>query len=1291
MEPLEVNNFAGGITDFILQGSPNRAEKLDNFVITQDSKLVVRDAYLKPLTFSANPFGANEIDGFASIESGEKLLAMANSVGKVKDKNPGNAWQDVTGDVPNGGQISYGEYTSTVYLTSDEEYIPRKIYQDENGNYVARRVGLPQMLGPNPMTDATLLADCIALANDIRATFVDHLEDYKYATYTDQTSTYYGKANTEIHANRDKKTLSYFQTETFVGGDPESAQTDLPAQAAATNSATLFTLIKALKLAMNHHMGDASVGTTQQNPLAVTADPSKLVPLYHNNTRNRGTSNYLGNEFYAGPMIFVDDTYDITNVVDAAKELDALYRIYYIHKYGLHIHSFENDPAYFALYPLTEPKIGTVYSQTNALGVKTVDPLIPPTVTPNYTHFYNFINNVKFIYRKHIFQPVEVLDGTNWPVHTQKSNNYGDTFFSTAFNVDIADCTSVLEAEILLYHLRLQFFNHNQDASPWPQSLVGALFGNSKYKYWTGSADFTGSSATIADVKDLSAAAQRLAVGSWIYAGILTNFAVAPSVPYGQSSGYTVDYIARVSSSSSGGAVLDRTIGGSTTGDVKLMASWSKYHGYAVADATNTGTSQTNVASASSVLATTPDTVVESVTGMMALAEELFFALESHTRDGAIHISGQNGVDVMNNTSNGTMKVSNTTYLQNVPDTPFFIPEYGTLSYAFFYSDAYVVDQFQQTDRLVVGNPVYVGPIDVMRKYAIQEKIDSKNEEIYPNAYNKLLTPESITDIPTLALYDTDIKVNIYRQSLNGSTYFLVDEIANGTSSYLDYSLDTVSSQGKNPLITRQEIYTTGGVVGFDQVEGAKFLHIVNNKAYYAGIYEDGKLIKNRLLQSINGAPDAVPASFFDDFEDEIVGLSSARSNLIVFCKNSIYRESGEFGETGQGYLKHDKISDVIGGLNQKSIVQTEIGVFFAGTDGFYYTDGYQIIKLSLEIDKTYKTFTKTDNQKRSIVGSYDTLNRRIWFSVKLTNGDNYNTAFYVLHLNDGVKPSAAYTKCYGANIDHTTHIFFNGANWVGVADGYIKYSSPDQKSDENTTDAYTKAVQFNYLSCALDAGTIYKRKYTTKLHVMGDNNGNAQIQPYIVRDKNADNNGMKSMPEINYQDNLEWGQPSCLWGNDETYWNNTGMMDEWRRFPRTTLRSDVFQVGFRNADIGVYNSENSFFPEFTFASVETISSIATIYSETPDHDDIVWPSDLQGMFISFDFDDYETKYEILSQSGNELTFDGTFPADLAEMKFVISGNKKNQRASINSYVVHFAQIGDSVKAYARGDSGKNQ
>lgn len=78
-------------------------------------------------------------------------------------------------------------------------------------------------------------------------------------------------------------------------------------------------------------------------------------------------------------------------------------------------------------------------------------------------------------------------------------------------------------------------------------------------------------------------------------------------------------------------------------------------------------------------------------------------------------------------------------------------------------------------------------------------------------------------------------------------------------------------------------------------------------------------------------------------------------------------------------------------------------------------------------------------------------------------------------------------------------------------------------------------------------------------------------------------------------------------------------------------------------------------------------------------------------MFISFDFDDYETKYEILSQSGNELTFDGTFPADLAEMKFVISGNKKNQRASINSYVVHFAQIGDSVKAYARGDSGKNQ
>lgn len=1291
MQPLGVNSFSGGITDYPLLGATNRAAKMDNFLITQDNKLTERDGYRKPFAFTSQPFGYNEIDAILPIENDTKLIAMSEGVAKTKDSGLINDWKIVAGTVPSGGQISLSEYADRIYLTSDSDPTPRKVYQNENGDYVARKVGVPQVLGANAMTDASLLASCIALANDIREKLIDHMEDYHFGSYTSQgSSSYYGKGATKVHANRDKKSLSYFQTESFTGLDPETAQSDVPVATVATDATTLFALVKALKLAMNHHVGDASVGTTQQHPSALADSGYAKSPLYHNYSRNIGSTPYLGENFYAGPSIFLQTDYDITSVVDAARELDEIYRVYYIHKYGVHIHSFENDSALLALYDLVVPQIGDVHSKTDFFGVKTVDTEKPPVVTPNYTHLYNFINNIKFIYRKHIITPVEVLDGANWTLHTQNSNNYGDSFFSTAFNVDIANSNSLLTAEILLYHLRIQFWYHNQDSRPFVDNYnnkIGAIYGSTasdgKFRYWTGTADFTSGSANISNVNDLSSAAKRLSVGAWIYAGLTTNTAVAPTSPYGSSQLGVVQYTARVQTSGSGAATLDRAITGSTTAGVRIMASFSKYHGYSLEDQTTTESTESDVSSASSIIAD-PVNIADSALEIMSLGEELFNALQSHVRDKNIHIEGQNGVSLMNPESNGNLRLANSVYLDNVPAFPFFIPEYGTVDYAFFYSDGYVVDEFQETNHLTVGNPVFVGPVEVIKRYAIGEKVATKNESFYPDAINRYSTPESISAIPTLSEYDTDIKVNIYRTSLNGTVYFEVDNVANGTSTYSDYSLDSTDSQGKGALINRQQIYTTGGVVGFDQVEGAKYLHVVNNKAYYAGIYEDGKLIENRLLQSINGAPDAVPASFFDDFDDEIVGLSSARSNLIVFCKNSIYREAGEFGETGQGFLTHEKISDVVGCLNHSSIVQTEIGIFFAGTDGFYYTDGYQVIKVSLELDETYKSFTSSVSQKAAIRGAYDPSGRRVWWSVRENDGDTRNGKFFVLHLNDGTKPSSTFTTVFGENIKNSAHTFWLGHHWIGVRDGYVMHSAPYQKSDVDPETGYSSAIQFNYLSTALDAGGIFNTKYATKMHVIGDNVGNANIEPYIVRDKNFDNIGVRAMAEISYADNIVWGNPVCVWGQNETWWNNTGRMDEWRRFPRTTIRSDVFQVGFRNSDSTVYASEDeAYFPDDVYADVSSSSNVSL---NSLSQGALTWPSDLKGLYISFDSDDYETEYEISSQSGSTLVISTSFTTDTAtRLAFKITGYKKNQKFSISSYVVHFANIGEGGASYVRG------
>lgn len=1323
MEPLEVSDFSGGVTDYPLQGAPNRAERMDNFLITQDRKLIERDGYKLPNNFDIFPFGGTRIDKLLTIENEDKLLALSVGAAKIKDKYLTNNWVEVTGQVPSGGQISHGAYGDTLYLTSDSDQIPRKLYQDEDGNYVTRRVGLPQTLITNPMTETTLISQCIALANDIREKFIDHMEDYHYDLPVSTASTVYltQKSNTgKLHQSRDRKALSYFQSET-VGIEPN--QSDFAAAPAATNYSSLFNLTRALLYAFRTHVADASIDTPNQKPYATNVPVGIFGTKqcwYHWILRPKkavSATNVISAAAPVGPIeeteyydYFVGKTQNDVTIVDIAKALNELREKYNTHRMGVHLHDFYNQPLIMDRYETSVGEIEDIYSEVKE-GRNVITTEIPPKITPDYSDLIFFINNIFAIYRKHIgvdwsFSTAPVLPTGFQPVyHIQVANSYNNILSpaNDDFIVNLPYATTLEEAKLLFYHLRAQYIGHDFDARPsaaLSQVPISAIFGSTDQKILFAklTGDFQAASTSVLDIKNTAGVAKPLNIGAWLWTGL-----AIPPIGDSNTKTFSVpnDYFSYVARAV-GTNAIDRPNTGALTADTHIHASMSKYHAFSVAGALVSGESSTVAASASNLIQSDATKFPSSVTELAAAASELFFALASHILDPSIHVSWTNTANIeVNSFSNGVSKYFLDTMISSfLPNAPFFVPEAGTVNYAFYFSDEYKVNQFQQVDKLTLGSPVYVGPTDVITPYKTGQIIESQNPLIYADAIYGTQRPISITNLPELVDYDSDIQMNIYRTSVNGQTYFEVDEVDNGTTSYLDYSIDEFSSQGKTSLITRQQIYTTGGVVGFDQVEGAKFVHVVNNKAYYAGIYEDGKLIKNRLLQSINGAPDAVPASFFDDFDDEIVGLSSARSNLIVFCKNSIYREAGEFGETGQGFLAHEKISDVVGGLNQLSIVQTEIGVFFAGTDGFYYTDGYQIIKLSLEIDLTYKKFTKTDAQRRSIEGSYDTNGRRIWFSVKLNEGDVNNKKFWVLHLNDGVKPSAAFTPVFGDQINHTTHVFWNDAHYIGgyylVEDsvfdfGFVAFSSPYQKSDETVLSGgeYTEAIRFDYRSCALDAGSIFTRKYATKMHVLGDNNGNVTVEPYIVRDKNSDNIGIRPMAQIDYKDNLEWGQPSCVWGQDETYWNNTGKMDEWRRFPRTTIRSDVFQVGFRNSDSIVYNSDSPYFPQLTTVSINNFSD--GLLTE-PIAGSIPWPADIVGMRVSFDYDDYETEYEIFSQGAGIINFTPNFPVqNIDGLKFLIKGFKKNQRAAVNSYVVHFARIGDEVKSYTRGgNNGQN-
>lgn len=1323
-KPLQVDDFSGGITDKILQGSPNRSAKLDNFLITSDRKLEERYGYKTPdsiIDYLPAGYG-NRLNGSFSILN-EKYLMVQSSRNLFLHSGAANtSWQTVQGIAGNPAlssgdvfsQSSMIELSNQIFMASDSGGLTSKVYQDKSGNWVSRTGGLPKAFRSNPQSEADILNRCFALANDIKAKFILHMKDaFADLAYYPQASQFINGAfgyravgQTQLHANTDQNALSYLQTPPAIPGYP-IMPVPLPTPAPdATDRASLFNLIGALNSAMKAHTDDAKIGTSSDAKVYTGEIFNNTVTPYAHN----GNRNFIARlpKLVAGPFLDLENDAPTTLLSQACAQLDDLAQKYYFHILGYNLHNFTNDINLINKYSLSIPKIGKVYFDKDLDGGEKVSITVPPTVTPSFNKFVAYVNNLKSIYMNHITDGMYSYSGSgptpSWQMHTQRANSEYATLADTSFLVtlpDVVDFVDLDAAFLTIYWLRAAYYFHSYDAAnaTWPVfynsdlPFINPGVGTQQYAAFT--ADVTAASPNIADVK-FGGAAAIIPPNQWIF----LQASLAKTV----NNSYTntpngVSYIAKVNSSASGTAVLDRNVIAVPfgTNDMVMQVSGSKYHAYITNGPTTT---VSRISALSSDLPSDPASTAKTAIGWLDLATELFNSLMSHTHDANVHVSGAPATN-WTIIQVGSLNDLNNLYLSSSTiKAPFFIPEIQSFSWAFYYSDRF--DTNDGTEYLTNGAPIYTDSIEAERFYQAGEQIDSLNTEFYPNTVMTVDSYATITNIPSIvnsngSNYDSDIKMNLYRTAGNGIIYYKLDQIAAGITSYMDANADTVSSNSQNPLITREQLYTTGGIVGRDQIESAKYIAQVNGFTYYAGVSDGNVYQPNRLRQSLPLVPDAAPASFYDDFDDEIIGLGSARNNLIVLCKSSVFRENGVFTENGSGYMSHEKISDVVGGINQKSIVQTEIGVFYAGSDGYYYTDGYQVIKLSLEIDDTYAYLTKTEEQKRFIAGAYDKRNRRVWWSMK----NDYQTEFYVLHLNQGVRPSAAFTKQFNPDvIKPASHVFWRDDHWFGHEEGYLMKSDIDQKADQIPNYLVAKpwndsTIPYEYISTAMDGGTIFERKYLTKIHVVSDNSGNMAIQPYIVRDMNSDYMGIKPLAPINYKDNLIWGQPSCVWGTADLHWNNKGKMDEFRRFPHSTLRSDFFQIGLRPATLGVYNSESFFFPQFTFGLTTTTGTKNVfIYTQDASFTDLIWPTDVVGYKMAFEVDDYVSEYEILTVTGNVLTVSdplGTF-VNASGMKFVIRGKSKNQRLTVTSYVIHFANLGDLVKNYKgpAGSGGEN-
>jgi hypothetical protein len=556
-----------------------------------------------------------------------------------------------------------------------------------------------------------------------------------------------------------------------------------------------------------------------------------------------------------------------------------------------------------------------------------------------------------------------------------------------------------------------------------------------------------------------------------------------------------------------------------------------------------------------------------------------------------------------------------------------------------------------------------------------------ESSPVYVEAFNIQaadIDPVEITNIPSLANgsvtnYDTaNIKVKIYRTVDAGDTFFFVGQVNNGVTVYNDNLSDA--------LLTENEfLYTTGGVSENDPPPPSKFVHTVNGYTFYAHYKENGVVYPNRVRQSKQDDPDSCPEGDYGQVNQAITGLSSFDSSLIVFGQTKIFRQEGVFDELGGGDLLLREFSETIGSVNHLGIVQTKEGVFFAGNDGFYWTDGYKIQRVSEKLLTTYNEAVKD-----KIRGKYDRANNRVLWTLKRDESASENDVIFCLDLRWGIKPNMVFTIWSGGSSFAPTAIeFCKGVLYRGTKNGYLLKHSEDVLSDPKiditkTPNLWTKqAIIYDYASCALNFGAPQIRKWVNRILVSLKNTSNISLQAYS---KNDDNNAWKPLKELKIKTQVVWGDPLPVWGDDSIIWDFYPLAEEERRMPANGLRCSYKQIRFTNADTILANSDI-----WGTATVNNTLKTATL-NVVPNH----WPAKAEDYYISFEADNYATQYLVTERTDTQVTFkDVLNTSPNGVQKWQMRGYAKGEVCYLLGYTIYYTPFTKSFKPYT-GFTGGN-
>ena len=204
--------------------------------------------------------------------------------------------------------------------------------------------------------------------------------------------------------------------------------------------------------------------------------------------------------------------------------------------------------------------------------------------------------------------------------------------------------------------------------------------------------------------------------------------------------------------------------------------------------------------------------------------------------------------------------------------------------------------------------------------------------------------------LPSLLMTEKDeIWIEIYRTEVDGTVFHLAGYCLNDTSQVYTYYMDSLSDTA---LVTKEILYTTGGVLESDSYSVCSCLAVLANRLLLANQDSGFVYYTKELKEGFGlGASDFL---FINTGTKggKIVALKAYKDACIVFKERSVGVITGLFAtDTGvETSLKYDVVSEEFGCVSKSAICEIDLGIIFQSYQGVcVFNGGVQYIGTPIE------------------------------------------------------------------------------------------------------------------------------------------------------------------------------------------------------------------------------------------------------------------------------------------------------------------------------------------------------